>query len=88
LARLWTENNNRLLINHPVQYQILEEALIQCEALASFAHKQGKKESALKYEQNLSILKEVYATKKKTGYDVGERDRVFQAIKRNCQSLR
>jgi len=80
LAGLWLEGQNSVLARHPIQFQILEEARLQCEGFANYARKIGQHDIAAKYEIDLRIIEDIIKEKSKTLRDFGDRDRVFASI--------
>lgn len=87
LSELWVENKNKELAEHPIQFQILEEIMIQCEVFKNYAAKiqDGKNRLDIinNYNKTQEIVKRIYEEKKKTIQDDGFRqDEVFDAIKR------
>lgn len=87
LSELWLENKNKELAEHPIQFQILEEIMIQCEVFKNYAAKMQDGKNRLdiinNYNKTQEIVKRIYEEKKKTIQDDGFRqDEVFDAIKR------
>lgn len=87
LSELWLENKNKELAEHPIQFQILEEIMIQCEVFKNYAAKiqDGKDRSKIvnMYDKTRETVKNIYEEKKKTIQDDSFRqDEVFDAIKR------
>ena len=81
LSELWMEKNNKALMRHQIQFQILEEILLQLETFAEFVKNNKQPEIAAVYEKTLSVVERIYEEKKKTIKDSGERDDVFYTIK-------
>lgn len=85
LAKLWVDSDSqrqRHLVNHPVQYQILEMALLQARAFERYADRNGQTEIARSYEQIGALLERISKEKHVGGHlDVGDRDRVFNDVK-------
>lgn len=80
LAELWVDGKNTALAAHPVQFQILEEILMQCRAFAEFAKARHQNLAEEKYENAAEIISGILADKKKQIRDSGERDTSFVAI--------
>jgi len=82
LAELWLSKDNKVLANHPVQMQILEEVLMQAKAFAKYAENIGQPEIARKYEKTQAIITGVIEKKKnQQGFsDSGKRDDVFVSL--------
>ncbi|MDI6734532.1 MAG: hypothetical protein QMD50_03555 [Patescibacteria group bacterium] len=87
LAELWMEKkeNWEKLGKHQIQFQILEEILLQLETFADFARRHNKSEIASIYEQRYALVKRIYDEKRITLNDNGERDNVFGDIERNLK---
>lgn len=90
LSELWLENNNKELANHPIQFQILEEIIIQCGVFKNYAAKiqDGKDRTKIvnMYNKTQEIVKEIYDEKIKTiGDESFRRDDVFEAIKEHMK---
>lgn len=87
LSELWLENKNKELAKHPIQFQILEEIMIQCEVFKNYAAKiqddKDRSKIVNMYDKTRETVKNIYEEKKKTIQDDGFRqDEVFDAIKR------
>jgi hypothetical protein len=82
LARLWMDPaSGRHLVNHPVQYQIIEMALLQARAFEKFALRNGQVDIAKSYEQIGALLEKINKEKHVRGnLDVQDRDRVFRDV--------
>ncbi|HEY9584703.1 MAG TPA: hypothetical protein VJI33_03980 [Candidatus Paceibacterota bacterium] len=80
VAELWLGGKSKELAAHPIQFQILEQILEQCETFAKYAAKIGQNDVARKYESTASIIKDVLTEKQKTIKDSGTRDDVHFSI--------
>ncbi|MEK7542963.1 MAG: hypothetical protein AAB503_01495 [Patescibacteria group bacterium] len=83
LGELWLEGKNKALGEHRIQFQILEELLIQLEAFGNYAEKIKKPKIAAIYRKAYETVKKIWDEKQKTLVDDGTRDSVFYAIKNN-----
>jgi hypothetical protein len=84
VAQLWHQNETGFLAKHPMQLQVLEEVLVQCEAFRKFAMKNNQPEIAEEYQKHISRLASVYHKKKASGAvlssDYQTHDRVYAGI--------
>lgn len=80
LAELWIEEKNKDLGIHPIQFQVLEEAITQLETFKHYAEKVNRPEIAGVYHKTLNLVKKIYEEKLTEIHDAGERDKVFYAI--------
>ncbi len=87
LGELWIHGKNKELGNHPIQFQMLEEILIQARAFAKYSQEQEKINIAEIYKRTAGIIEEIYREKKKNLKDDGERDNVFHCIKYIAESF-
>lgn len=81
LARLWDGGSKKELAAHDIQFQILEEIILQLETYKNYANKVGRPDLVVIYDRAMRIAQEIYAERNTELTDVGERDRGFQAIK-------
>ncbi len=89
LVDLWTENKKDELGKHWIQFQILEEILLQAETFRDYAKKIGQEKIAIIYDKMASKIKEILETKKEQGAkDSSERDDGFSAIKMMLEGFR
>ena len=65
LAALWVEGKEDELSNHPVQFQVLEEIILQLETYANYAQSLGKAKVAENYRKQLAIFKKYQEEKMK-----------------------
>jgi len=87
LGKMWVNGDMEGLKNHPVQYQILEEMIIQLETFEKYALKCGKEDLAKVYRDNCETLKQIKAEKEKVLPDTGERDHIFGNIKKEMDNF-
>lgn len=88
LAELWLEKDKdalKALGAHPVQFQILEEMLLELKTFADYAEKKGKHELAAAYEKAIRTVSGILDEKRTTIEDTGERDSVFEGINDNLK---
>ena len=81
LAEPWVDGKNSLLAVHPIQFQLLEEILLQCQAFEKLATNRHHDMVAEKYRQAGTIIARVLEERRKAVKDTGRRDSVFEAIK-------
>jgi hypothetical protein len=82
LGEMWVNGETDKLNNHPVQYQILEEMIMQLEVFEKYANKYDKPELAEVYKDRCETLKAIKAKKEEILPDTGERDHIFKNIKK------
>lgn len=82
LGELWLNRKNKELAEHSIQFQILDQILIQLESFEEYAEKCDKPEIAEIYRKSHKIIMEIYEQKEATVNDTGERDSMFEEIKR------
>ncbi|MBU1160582.1 MAG: hypothetical protein ABII99_01275 [Patescibacteria group bacterium] len=87
LGKLWLNNKNKELGTHPIQFQILEEILIQLKAFEKYAQKYNQKEIAEIYQTTYKKIKEIYQNKQQSLNDDEVRDSMFYNIKYNVERL-
>jgi hypothetical protein len=80
LMKLWDERKGKTLSDHFIQFQILEEILMQCESFASYAKSVNKNDICSIYEKSAETIRKIIDEKKKTVKDTGVRDKVHAAI--------
>ncbi|HMP67699.1 MAG TPA: hypothetical protein PKA60_03045 [Candidatus Paceibacterota bacterium] len=56
LANDWVEKKSDYFAKHPIQFQIFEQAIFQCEYFAKFAAENGQEEIAIAYEKMKEVL--------------------------------
>ncbi|HCB35013.1 MAG: hypothetical protein A2W52_03035 [Candidatus Taylorbacteria bacterium RIFCSPHIGHO2_02_49_25] len=81
LSELWLQGKNGELAIHPIQFQILEEIISQCETFAAYAKKIGRTDIAEKYESAGRLIGEILKAKRSGIRDSGRRDSVFSSLK-------
>jgi hypothetical protein len=80
LAKIWIEGRKKELAEHPIQFQIIDEILIQLETFEKYANSIGQKELAEKYNTLNNILVKIFNSKQKNIKDTGEIDNMFDLI--------
>ncbi|MEK7180717.1 MAG: hypothetical protein AAB738_00050 [Patescibacteria group bacterium] len=84
LSETWLENPSSLK-DHPIQFQILEEILMQLRVFKDYAKKIKKTDIGATYEKVIGIVEEILEEKKKLIKDTGERDSVFYDMESNLR---
>ena len=87
LGKMWVNGDMEGLKNHPVQFQILEEMIIQLETFERYALKCGKNDLAKVYHDNSETMKQIKAEKEKVLADTGERDHICDNIKKEMNNF-
>lgn len=87
LGRLWVKGDVEGIKNHQLQYQILDGMIIQLETFEKYAIQVGKPELAEVYRHNCETLKAIKFEKEKVLPDNGERDHIFENIKREMDKF-
>ena len=87
LSELWLEKDNKALANHPIQFQILEEILIQLRAFEIYATRVKHHKLAVKFENSRKLIERIMEEKKMTIEDFGVRDSVFESIRESLRSF-
>lgn len=84
LAELWLEGQKKELGSHPIQFQILEEILMQLRTFGEFAEKNGHAAIAETLTQRACTVQKILDEKKQT-LDYGESspDSVFYEMEHN-----
>ncbi|MBI3638316.1 hypothetical protein HY227_01065 [Candidatus Wolfebacteria bacterium] len=75
------EESKKELREHFIQFQFLEEALMQFRAFKKYALSIGKKEIASVYEGAESVIKEIYEERQRVIGDSGNRDSLRDLMK-------
>ncbi len=86
LSELWMENKNKELGQHQIQYQILEEIILQLETFKNYVEQKGFSNLAEIYEKDLEIVKNIYQEKKAS--DNYERDSMFELLKSSLKDFK
>lgn len=81
LGELWVGGEGGALGRHPVQFQILEEMLLQAKAFQRYAAETGQEKIAARYAHVKDLLERIYEEKKAAVADSGRRDSMFTAIR-------
>ncbi|MFA6364829.1 MAG: hypothetical protein WCW78_00305 [Candidatus Paceibacterota bacterium] len=87
LNELWLEGKKRELGKHPVQFQILEEIIMQLEGFRRYAEERNQKELAIIYGSTRSLIADILSKKHHEIHDTGERDQVYYAIQSNLSAF-
>lgn len=80
LGELWIENENKKLGKHTIQFQILDQILIQLETFEKYANKVNQPEIAEIYNKAHKLILEIYEKKEELIDDSGERDSMYDDI--------
>ncbi|TSD01475.1 MAG: hypothetical protein Athens071426_665, partial [Parcubacteria group bacterium Athens0714_26] len=87
ISELWLEGKNKDLGSHKIQFQIIEEMLIQFDAYKRYAEKVNRPEIVRIYNKVSSLVQNIYNNKKETMEDRGNRDGVCMAINQKMKSF-
>lgn len=90
LGELWLEKNNKILENHPVQFQVLEEISSQLNAFQRYAEKVNQSMLVAVYSKMHGLVQKISKEKSSSVYDSGYRDSAFysfQGYLKNFSSL-
>ncbi|MBI3634073.1 MAG: hypothetical protein HY228_00455 [Candidatus Yonathbacteria bacterium] len=97
LGELWLDKDSKTegrkrevkkaLEDHPLQFQILKQMILEAETFKEYAKKIGQVEIAGIYERLGNIIKNIYDNKKKQQTDTGLYDDMFGNIKDNLKSF-
>lgn len=87
LAESWVEGKNSALATHFIQFQILEQILLQCQTFSALATTRHQSLVAEKYKQVEQVISRILEAKKTKVKDTGERDGVYIAIKAELDRL-
>jgi len=84
LTNLFAKGKDNELGDHQVQFQVLEQILMQCEYFAKYARDQNKESLAIPYDNAIKFIRTAYALNKKlvAAGDKGVRDQFFDDMKR------
>lgn len=75
LSAKWITTDKRALVDHWVQFQILEELIEQCRMFSNYADKVGKKRISQSYTKVEIILTKILDEKKENNQYSETRDR-------------
>jgi len=81
LSELWVNGKNKELGIHPIQHQILEEMILQCETFKNYAGIVNNMKAHASYKNMLGFLKNIQAEKREHLSDQGIRDSMMRQIK-------
>lgn len=80
LIKLWENGDKKALAEHPIQFQILEEILVQLDAFEIYAKKIGKPEIASKFRKMTTVINKIFTDKSDSIEDTGIRDGSLEKI--------
>jgi len=89
VGELWLEKNNKDLAEHPIQFIIIEEILLQLETFKNYAQKVNQPEIVLIYEKTQKILQKIYDEKEdlRNSQEPHKNDGVYNAIMNNLKNF-
>ena len=87
LANLCIEKDKKALALHPVQFQILEEIILELGAFEKYARQKGKDDLASVYEKTGKLVQEILNNKRSDIEDTGQRDSAFFSIQDQLASF-
>ncbi len=87
ISDLWLNNANEHLANHPAQFQILEEIMMQCEFFSRLAIAEDQVKIGEIYRKIYEKIKTIYSAKKAEGNDNHWRDSSHANLKRVLPQL-
>jgi len=82
LGKLWFKKRNKELAEHPIQFQILDQILMQLETFEEYAKRNNQHGIAEIYKKTHEIILKIYNEKVSSVNDSGVRDSMFNKIKR------
>ena len=82
LGELWLKRKNKELGKHPIQFQILDQMLMQLETFENYAKRNNRSEIAEIYKKTHGIVLKIYEKKESSINDSGVRDSMFKKIKK------
>ena len=82
LGKLWLKRKNKELEKHPIQFQILDQILMQLETFENYAEQNNRPEIAEIYKKTHEIVLKIYEKKESSVNNSGIRDSMFEKIKR------
>jgi len=74
LIKLWVNKDHKALANHWIQFQMIEETIMQCEYFANYARKHNQEQIAETYDNLTNLSKRLLEERKKEVTDTGQRD--------------
>lgn len=78
---------NKELAVHFIQFQVLEEILMQLKLFKGYAEKVGQIKIAEKFEMTERIITEIYENKKETVLDNGKRDKSLKLLEEQMKAV-
>lgn len=81
LADLWLNDKKRKLGEHQIQFQILDEILLQLKIFRAYAERKGQADLVDIYGRAEELVTKIWEQKRKALEDNGLRDDVFASIK-------
>lgn len=78
---------NKELAVHFIQFQVLEEILMQLKLFKGYAEKVGQIKIAEKFEMTERIITEIYENKKETVLDNGKRDKSLKLLEEQAKAV-
>ena len=82
LGELWFKRKNKEIEQHPIQFQILDQILIQLETFEKYAEQNNRPEIVKIYQKTHKIIMKIYEEKESSINDSGIRDSMFEKIKK------
>jgi hypothetical protein len=87
LQELWLDKKMRELSKHPIQFQILEEIMIQLDVYEEYAEKHKKKEIVKVYRKINMIISKIYDKRIDLVEDTGKRDSLYDQIRSRVKNF-
>lgn len=87
LVNLNENKKNKELASHFVQFQMLDEILMQLEVFKEYAENVGQMKIAEKFEITKRIISEICENKKESVSDSGKRDRSLKLLEEQMKSV-
>lgn len=86
LAGMWFRGDEEGIKNHPAQYQILEEMILQLETFEQYAGECGNLELEKVYHDSCLTIKEILTERQENRSDTGKRDYSSENLS-NCLKI-
>jgi len=87
LTNLFAEGKNSLLAGHQVQFQILDEIILQAECFAEIGKKNGNTNVEDAYGRVARIFRGIYEERSKVITDKGTRDHFFERLQDDLRGI-
>ncbi|KKP98110.1 MAG: hypothetical protein US71_C0009G0002 [Parcubacteria group bacterium GW2011_GWD2_38_12] len=97
LGELWLDKDSRVegrkkevkkaLENHPAQFQILRQMLLEAEVFEKYAQKVNQQKIAETYARLKKLVQKIYDNKNPNQNDKGDYDNMIDIIKNNLKSF-